>query len=582
MRRGARLAAVLFALILLAAGEAAAEPVSLAGDWKFHPGDDPAWAAPALDDSDWDRRRVPDAWASPGLPEYGQRAWYRLHFDLADAAAEGPRLAIRMGAVRNAYELYVDGNLLGGVGRLPPDPEVNFDLIRIYPLPADVVDRGGEVVIALRVWGGSDLAVATAGGGPYAGAFLVGDEARLLRGLDAEQMPRLIMASLFLLIGTYFIYLFLRSRALTAFFWFGFTALVLVPYLITQSQWKYVLGLPFVTMEKIESVTFFMFLIAFIQLIWSAMGRTGTWRLRIWQGALGLLALAMIVTPGLEIHYRVRLYWQAAVLLGVVPVLLTVIGEVRAGNRDARTLLYGQVLFLLAALNDLLINMGVHDGMRLLPVGFLAMLASMGVILANRFTSLLDELEQQVDERTRELSEANAALADANESLQAMSRLDPLTGLLNRRGFLTEVEVERQRVLRSGAPLSLLLLDVDFFKKFNDEYGHACGDLVLQEVARVMAAQTREVDRVGRWGGEEFILLLPDTDPAALAQVAEKVRSAVSAHRVEFEGTQLGVTITLGGAVYRPDESIDACIERADQALYAGKANGRNRAEIAA
>ena len=205
----------------------------------------------------------------------------------------------------------------------------------------------------------------------------------------------------------------------------------------------------------------------------------------------------------------------------------------------------------------------------------------MGVILADRFSSLLESLETQVALRTHELKAANDALASANEQLQVRSRMDPLTELLNRRGFIEEVEVERRRVERGGRTCGLLLLDVDFFKRFNDDHGHACGDQVLCEVARVLQKQTREVDRVGRWGGEEFLVLLPETDADGLARVAKKLRAAIAARVIECEGRPLGITATIGAALLRDGETFEACLERADQALYAGKNNGRDRVELA-
>lgn len=557
------------------------EPMSLEGLWSFRPGDDRAWAGPGLDDSGWQQVRVPHLWSADGFADPQQRAWYRRVVELPVPAADARPLALRMGAVRNAYELWLDGRPVGGVGALPPDPDVNYDRIRVYPIPPELL-ADGRLVIAVRVWGGNDLAVRSRGGGLYAGPVLLGDHGALVHELAVEDMTKLVFAALFGLVGLYFLYLFVRSRALRSSFWFGATSLALAPWVITQSQWKYSLDLPWLVLEKIEGTSFMLVLVLMIQLVWTVLGRRADWWMRVFQGLLLLLAALVLLVPGLDIHNRVRAFWQYAALASGPAVIWVIASTALRGNRDARVLLGGLLVFTVFATHDLIVNMGAGDGMRLIPLGFLAILTSMGVILADRFASLLDTLESQVEQRTGELREANDALAAANERLKARSRLDPLTGLLNRRGFEEEVAAELRRVERGAEPPALVLLDVDHFKRFNDEHGHACGDQVLCDVSELLRARTREVDRVGRWGGEEFVLLLPATDAAGLVQATEKLRAAIEAHEVEFEDRRLGVTATFGAAVLRDGESFEACLERADQALYAGKAGGRNRVELAA
>ncbi len=178
------------------------------------------------------------------------------------------------------------------------------------------------------------------------------------------------------------------------------------------------------------------------------------------------------------------------------------------------------------------------------------------------------------------MNKRTAALSEANLQLAEVARADPLTGLLNRRGFLEEASTEVQRFYRSGRTFSLVLGDVDHFKRFNDNYGHACGDYVLKRVSNILTERLRDVDRVARWGGEEFILLLPETDTEGAAVVAEKLREAVEQNLVAFDDQRLSITMTFGIAAFRKGESLDACIARADTALYHGKENGRNKVMI--
>lgn len=566
-----KLSTFLACLLLPLCLHAATQNVLLETEWKFQQGDDLGWASPTFDDSPWRTKALPQLWEDPGYPASNQIAWYRLSIDASELAhLSAP--AIRVGFVRNAYEIYVNGERLGGVGRLPPDPVVTFDHERVYLLDR-FITSDDTLVIALRVWGGSDLAVEKAGGGPYAGRFLLGDYPELLAKLQREDIPVLTSSALFLLLGVYFLYLFHRTREIKSFLWFGLTALILSLYLMTQSQWKHSLDLSFVTLEKIESCTYFMTLVLTTELVFSILDRPANWLLRCYQGYFILLTLLLLLVPGLAIHYHIRPLWQFGSLVAIVPVFYALFTAIAAGNKDARTLLYGIAALVAFSFHDLMVLLQIIEGSFLISLGFIGLAVSMAVILANKFSTLVLQLESEVDQRTADLEAANSRL---NE----MSRIDPLTALLNRRGFEAEAELEIQRFARQKSPLGLVITDIDFFKRFNDEYGHDCGDLVLKEVADLMKGQTRDIDRVARWGGEEFVLLLPDTGPAGVENIAEKIRFCVEQHRVRFNGELLAVTMTFGGAVFRKGETFAECLKRADEMLYKGKSEGRNRVVV--
>jgi diguanylate cyclase (GGDEF)-like protein len=169
------------------------------------------------------------------------------------------------------------------------------------------------------------------------------------------------------------------------------------------------------------------------------------------------------------------------------------------------------------------------------------------------------------------------SLNDRFEREHEASRRDALTGLPNRRGFLESWEEALQRNRRSGRPVSVVLGDLDHFKRINDTHGHACGDTVLRAVAQAIRSCLRAQDVVSRWGGEEFMLLLPDTDLAGAGHVAETTRLAVRALRVEHPGPAFQVTISLGVCEHRPGRSMEETIAEADAALYRAKQEGRDR-----
>ncbi|HET6789945.1 MAG TPA: GGDEF domain-containing protein, partial [Aquabacterium sp.] len=171
---------------------------------------------------------------------------------------------------------------------------------------------------------------------------------------------------------------------------------------------------------------------------------------------------------------------------------------------------------------------------------------------------------------------------EVEAQLRAMAATDPLTQLHNRRAIDDVTLREHSRAVRGGHPLSFLLCDLDHFKRVNDEHGHEAGDAVLQAVSAVLAQGVRSNDHVARWGGEEFLAVLPDADLAHAQMVAERLRAAVEQLRIEHNGVVLTIQVTIGVAMMQAGESVDEAIARADSALYEGKRAGRNRVEAKA
>ncbi|MCS3803690.1 diguanylate cyclase [Chromobacterium alkanivorans] len=193
-------------------------------------------------------------------------------------------------------------------------------------------------------------------------------------------------------------------------------------------------------------------------------------------------------------------------------------------------------------------------------------------------TDINAKLEQLVEERTDSLREVNHELVRTATRLAQQARSDALTGLNNRMACNEQLRDEHLRYGRSGAPYSVLLLDVDHFKRVNDSFGHDAGDRVLRHIAQLLQATARLTDFTARYGGEEFLLLLPDTDDSGAAVLAEKIRAAVEHAQAPDVGT---VTISIGLAMARPaDAQAEAVVKRADQALYRAKANGRNQVAL--
>jgi two-component system cell cycle response regulator len=187
--------------------------------------------------------------------------------------------------------------------------------------------------------------------------------------------------------------------------------------------------------------------------------------------------------------------------------------------------------------------------------------------------------------------QAGARVLGLEEKLRFLASHDPLTGLLNRRAFFEAFQAEWARARRIGYPFSCAMIDVDHFKHINDRHGHLAGDAVLKAVSRLLTRRGRETSRVGRYGGEEFSVLLPDTDEQGALAWAESYRSAVANARLVADQRRVRITVSVGVAQWheetaspslskgkeRPEVGVQRLLDLADQALLAAKQQGRNR-----
>jgi len=189
-----------------------------------------------------------------------------------------------------------------------------------------------------------------------------------------------------------------------------------------------------------------------------------------------------------------------------------------------------------------------------------------------------DESIRKVEEAKRELEREILERRQLEARLREMATTDGLTGALNRSGFLALAQAELDREPSPGRGLALMMLDVDHFKSINDRYGHAGGDLALKHLVTLLGGRTRRTDLLGRLGGEEFAILLPEIIPDEAERMAQRLVTHVAEHPVAFESQSIQMTVSIGLTVVTgPDRSIEHILARADDALYRAKRGGRNR-----
>jgi len=322
----------------------------------------------------------------------------------------------------------------------------------------------------------------------------------------------------------------------------------------------------------------------------------------------GLTLLALLAALNIAlIPFRDRLLTQhLSTLLGLVvsaALLFTGLLSLRSGFRPARYYLLSFVFFLSGAILYALNYAGILSHTLTTFQSFQVCSGLQVILLSIALSDQIAELQRQKElaqaDTVKALAKADALnielqeygrtleakVKERTEHLnQALTRVeelantDVLTGLFNRRKLNEILTAALTRSRRYDRPLSVIIFDIDHFKRINDTYGHQIGDTVLKELAQTVAANIRESDSLARWGGEEFVIVAPESPLAQAAELAEKIRRVVDGHPFPDVGH---VTISLGVPAYTPHDSLDTLMTRVDKALYQAKSGGRNRVDMA-
>ena len=205
-------------------------------------------------------------------------------------------------------------------------------------------------------------------------------------------------------------------------------------------------------------------------------------------------------------------------------------------------------------------------------------------ILVEEFNKMTQKLKESYDNLEEKVEERTSALNELSEKYKLLSVIDGLTNIYNHRYFYEKLEEEIKRAVRYKKSLSLIMVDIDYFKHYNDTHGHQAGDNVLRDIALLLKKGVRELDVVARYGGEEFCIILPETGKYVARNLAERIRVSLSEQPFPCKETQPNgnLTISLGVAMFPHDaKSSDNLVTAVDRALYKAKGNGRNRVEIA-
>lgn len=308
-------------------------------------------------------------------------------------------------------------------------------------------------------------------------------------------------------------------------------------------------------------------LVALQRGVWAFFGLPRGWR---WHGAV-LLAACAVTVAGLDPRFG---SWRVMLISGALSALcFSVAWDMQREARARMELRWGVVLAVPLLAGGLIF--GLRAGRALVSPGTIVaeVTADSGLNVAAAFGYLVIALVFQ-------LTLVALVVTRGVVELRRSSRYDALTGLLNRRAMQAALEEQVQRSRRLGEPFAVLMLDADHFKTINDVQGHAAGDRALQHLGTLLAAQMRDIDRVGRWGGEEFLVLLPGAALAQAREAAERLRERVQSLPLRWQDQAVPLTLSAGASQWsEAGDELDALLARADAALYRAKAAGRNRVE---
>lgn len=306
---------------------------------------------------------------------------------------------------------------------------------------------------------------------------------------------------------------------------------------------------------------------------------------------ISAIYIGLLFVLSVDLSSRLLFSFQIYSVFGVIVYFFYVLGlAVNQRRQGAIALLLGSGVLAVAAVNDIAYAQELGSIGYLTSFGVIIFVLSQLYVTNTRLTDafgLSEKLSADLAITNKELidltaklestvAERTAALVASNQQLEAMAHTDALTGLVNRYGVEMTIKQEHERFNRSGIAYSVALIDLDHFKSINDRYGHNTGDEVLVKTALCLSSSVRHQDIVVRWGGEEFVVILPDTALKGAIGVLENIRKAIkSAVIVNVKGP-LSVTATIGVAEVEPNETFSMCLSRADLLLYQGKAKGRD------
>jgi diguanylate cyclase (GGDEF)-like protein len=593
MRKGRRFVPLLLLTLLLTACHPLAAETArlqpLRGGWEYRWGDSPfdgdgtpRWSREAAAADGW---RPLDFPSNPPGRQGRSNLWLRVR--LPQVSYRDPRLFVY--SVDLITEVYLEGRRIYAFGRFDASGRGSF---RGWPWHLISLPPGYEgKELYFRVFSDyRDIGLW--------GEVLLGSGFDQIQRLLRRDTVRLVVALASLALSLIFLLVFLLRREHRLSLYLFLVTLALVLRVLAQTHLKQLVIDAPLLLEYIEAASYFVLPTFVILFLREFLGRRYRRLLTIVAAAVMLLVSVMLLACLVGLFRLPEAYLLFDALFIALTLFLGVLSVKAAlgGNAEARLVSLNFVLVGVLAGYSVLVSNGLLPWsderdyllLFLFSLGLTALLIRRLVLFYRRLEHyarrvgvqseqlrvLNQSLEQKVAERTRQLELANRRLREEKVTLQISSITDGLTGLYNRTYTLERLEQELAEARRYDKSLAVVMFDLDHFKRVNDSYGHQTGDLAMQRVTAIFKGVIRESDLAGRYGGEEFLIVLPETDCAEATLVAERIRAQVES--LEWAEPELRVTIS-GGVAEFGGESGDQLLQRADALLYRAKQLGRNR-----
>jgi diguanylate cyclase (GGDEF)-like protein len=574
----------------------------LSGPWQFHPGDDPAWANPAFDSSSWEQLTADQPWGSQGHARLTGFAWYRCNIAFTPAPGVPPPFSLLVPRIDDAYEIYWNGLLIGRNGKLPPGA-VWYSSQSVQTFSLGQLQHG---VLAVRVWKAPLLSDDSSQQGGFGAAPLIGSseaiatvkaahEFQWLRSHQLHFAANLLCAVIALL--SFLLWLRTPSRWLlfwTAAFAIAQPAILLLlnahmglPYILAMgasqpvaavrdiSLWFLLLWLlalhPNVAVCRVTRVFAWIYFVnAIFDGILVILTSNPQWAqfVQAADAASTVISIVVETFPLFLVSYAFfqrRQFnptrWLVAILAFLDEMMIVFANVVKQGRQFTTWPIASKIDAPLFSIDGNGITLSTLSGSLLLIA-----------IVYAVYNSIREDQRRQ-DALEREKLE----LQNESNRMRHQAEHDGLTGLWNHRAIVDRLGEEISRSLREKTPLSVILVDVDHFKKINDSHGHLAGDLVLKEIGAIFTRDLRPYDYAGRYGGEEFLLILSNCGMESALNRAEHLRQAVESARIVDGEIILQVTASFGvTSALSFHYETETVIRVIDSALYQAKNSGRN------
>jgi diguanylate cyclase (GGDEF)-like protein len=597
-----------------------AERIRLDGDWRVSYDDQMAFAQADFDDSAWQTVALPRNTAQSGS---GPILWLRRQVLLSDLEARSFS-GLTLGMIHAADAVYVNGVQIGSTGSLTDHQDINYDQIRVYRVPSGLLQAGSNT-IAVRV-----RAFYPGLAGIYRGYLALGDYTEFTAEVVLHDIPLLIVAFLLIFSGVvYLAFHLLRSEQDQTYVLLSAFLFLMALYVLATTQIRFSLNLPYQASKMMLFSLLALLPALFLRFIYAIILAGDSGRCA---RALDQISRFYLLFPPLYIAANLIIgdlsVWRALdaglndnlVLASALLSLFVIIRQTVRRNRDALMLLAGTLLFAVSVTMDYIAALyGLNQPYAYASFGVAFLILSMNLVIISRIqrlnqhlaqsnlvisrhnqeleslvaakTQTLVDVNRQLTDNNQALYELNEEMAKAQEQLAALASTDSLTGLYNRFEMDKRLNYEIDAMERYGQCIfecfAVASFDLDHFKLINDTFGHEAGDRVLILFAGMLRQATRSVDLVARYGGDEFVVLMPNTDLAGARLVADRIVGLVDAadsflaeisrlkgHPVTLDGRRR-LSCSYGLAAYDQGKSVDAIFREADRALYAMKETKR-------